>query len=226
MRKARFIMSFSFIFLFFPLFTNAQVLETDVQKKLEVVFAKFIQKGCTITDTVQGDYNKDGKVDVVLVTEDVKKPEDDRTIIILENKGDSYKQVAKTNKVIMCASCGGAFGDPFASISLKGNILTINHYGGSAWRWANTYTFRFQKNEWQLIGLSESGYHSIGCEGCEDVGLCSMTLREINLSTKKMHIQSSKEGTCKIVEDKWTKLATVPKVTIQNFNYETNYFKK
>jgi hypothetical protein len=216
----------SLIILLVSYVANAQMLAADVEQQCEIKFAKFIQKGNDIVDTVQGDYNVDGKVDIVLITEDKKKPEVNRTLIILENTGDNYKLVAKTNKAIMCASCGGVFGDPFADISLKRNILTIDHYGGSSWRWAHTYTFRFQKDEWQLIGISVSSFHNIGCEDCDDVSMCSMTLSEINFSTKKMHVQSTKEGTCKIIKDVWSRLSTVPKVTVQNFDCENNYFKK
>jgi hypothetical protein len=216
-------MKFLFPFLLLPIFTKAQLLEEKVQKECEKKFALFIPKQSSIIDTCNEDYNKDGKIDVVLVTEIKNKPSENRTVIILENTGATFKQVAKGKNTIMCAECGGVFGDPFADINLKGNVLTVNHYGGSAWKWSNTYTFRFQKNEWQLIGIAEFSFHSIGCDNCDDVSLCSMSATEINFSTQKMHIQKTKKGTCKIIVDKWKKLLKVPIVTLQNFDCTKKY---
>jgi hypothetical protein len=217
-------MKWILLLLLLPIFTNAQMLDAEVQKNCEKKFANFLPKKHTIIDTCMGDFNKDGKADIVLVTEEKNKPDNNRTLIILKNTGSSYNQVVKTSKAILCAGCGGIFGDPFADINLVGNVLTINHYGGSSWRWSNTYTFRFQKNEWQLIGIAEFSYHSMGCDNCDDVSMCSMTSKEINFSTKKVHEQKTKEGTCTIIVDKWKKLGKVPNITIQNFDSEKTYF--
>jgi hypothetical protein len=219
-------MKYILALLFFPIIhSQAQILDATEQKNCEIKFAKFLPKKNKIIDTALGDYNKDGKIDVVIVTEEKGNANKNRTLIVLENEGNDYKKIVVTQKVILCVSCGGVFGDPYASISFKGNILTINHYGGSAWRWSKTSTFRFQKNEWQLIGIAESSFHSIGCDNCDDVSLCSMNLKEINFSTKKMHTQESKEGTCKIVKDNWKKMATLPIITLNNFDSEKDYFK-
>jgi hypothetical protein len=217
-------MKYLLSFLLLPVFAKAQMLDAEVQKNCEKIFSQFIPKRNVLLDTILGDYNKDGKIDVILVTDEKGNPDKNRTLIVLENSGKNYTQVAKTNKAILCSACGGVFGDPFAEISLNGNVLQINHYGGSSWRWSNTYTFRFQKNEWQLIGIAEFSFHSTGCDNCDDVSMCSMTSKEINFSTKKMHEQKTKEGTCTIIKDVWKKLGKLPFITLLDFDASKSYF--
>ena len=83
--------------------------------------------------------------------------------MILTRGGDGKLTLAKTNKeVVYCKSCGGAFGDPFDSIEAKRNTFTVYNYGGSAWRWGESYQFNYSRIDktWQLVRVEEISYNS------------------------------------------------------------------
>jgi hypothetical protein len=53
-------------------------------------------------------------------------------------------------------------GDPFEEIKIENGILLISFSGGSSWKWAYVDKYRFQNNEFELIG-----YSSISGKICE-----------------------------------------------------------
>jgi hypothetical protein len=54
------------------------------------------------------------------------------------------------------------FGDPFQGVSVRRNTFTVDHYGGSAWRWTNAYTFNYSRVDktWQLVRVVSHSYHT------------------------------------------------------------------
>jgi len=55
----------------------------------------------------------------------------------------------------------GIMGDPFQEIAIKKGILIIYHSGGSSWKWNTTENYRFQNNQFELIGRT-SFYGKLG----------------------------------------------------------------
>ncbi len=167
-------LAFLFILLITPQLIYAQLTNAKTVNNCNVLFKNFLPKYYTVLDTANSDFNNDGLIDVVIVahynnkTKDVLE-EKNRAIIILQKTKAGFIQKVKTLNGMLCKSCGGLFGDPYQGISLKKNILTLNNYGGSSWRWSITYIFRYQKKDWQLIGYRNISYHSIGCNGNCDV---------------------------------------------------------
>ncbi len=47
-------------------------------------------------------------------------------------------------------------GDPFEGIEIKNNVLLISHFGGSSWKWTNVDKYRFQNNQFELIGYTSN----------------------------------------------------------------------
>ena len=122
--------------------------------------------------------------------------------------------------------CGGIFGDPYVGISFKENVITINHYGGSAWRWTSNFTFRFQNNLWELIGiLQDSYFNAEDCNG-KGVGTSGRNLKEVNLSIKKLHIIETEGTKCKPKRDLWFRIKSYEKIALDNFNVDKDYFKE
>jgi hypothetical protein len=107
----------------------------------------FIPVGYALLDSASGDMNKDGIRDVVLILKkknegtqnDVERP----LLILHGSKGKKYVLAAKNNKVVLCASCGGVFGDPYDKLVIKNNYFSVEHYGGSNWRWTRIMTFKY-----------------------------------------------------------------------------------
>src|SRR5436190_3069382 len=117
----------------------------------------FVGKDTIPVAVETADLNGDGRKDYILVVENPGKItaddlDDPGTLLILTREADGKLKLAKQNdKVVYCRQCGGVFGDPFASLSVKQNSFTVDNYGGSNWRWADSYTFNYSRIDktWQ-----------------------------------------------------------------------------
>lgn len=130
----------------------------------------FVESGSRVLALEDGDLNGDGLRDVLLVLE--RQPErvavdpvedGQRSLLILLRRSDGSLDLAKRNdRVILCASCGGIFGDPFVAVKAGNRGFTIFHYGGSNWRWSTEYRFQHSRRDdtWQLTRVREESYHT------------------------------------------------------------------
>lgn len=55
--------------------------------------------------------------------------------------GGPRSLIVRNDHLVMCQDCGGIFGDPYAGITFSADTLTLDHYGGSNWRWSVTHKF-------------------------------------------------------------------------------------
>lgn len=205
---------------------NAQNITDDaVKEKLTKQFKPFLSPKEIVMDTAIADFNKDGLNDLVIVSENIVDEEQNRSLIILSNSASGFVVSAKSKAAILCKTCGGVFGDPYAGISVNKNVLNIYHYGGSNWKWTNNFTFRFQNNQWELIGISNDSFFSgDDCNG-DGVGTAGQNLKEVNFSTKKVHIIKTKETNCKPFLNKWYTLKSFDKILLNDFDVEKDYFE-
>ncbi|OSZ78579.1 hypothetical protein CAP35_10110 [Chitinophagaceae bacterium IBVUCB1] len=178
----------------------------------------FIPKGYDTLDAGQsvarGDLNKDGLEDVVLVLKNIEQenPDNlnddaDRPLIVLFRESSGYRLASIAMNVVMCKGCGGAFGDPFVGVVIEKNILTISHYGGSAWRWSFDTKFRYQNNDFYLIGKT---YDSFWINSpCETIGDGARDYYDINFLTgDRIRIKTSED--CKELLNKKDKIKIKP----------------
>ncbi len=185
----------------------------------------FIPRDYDTLSVVEGDLNKDGLNDVVLALYhkmekiDPEKVNQDsippRLLVILFNTQSGYKQAASSASALLCKYCGGVFGDPFAGITIERNVLTISHYGGSAWKWALDHKFRFQNNNWFLIGQTKNSFWSV--EQCEKLGdFAGTDYEDINFVTGSFERKRISQD-CKLLENKKGKRKVEPLVTLDKF---------
>ncbi|AJS59368.1 hypothetical protein [Paenibacillus sp. IHBB 10380] len=111
----------------------------------------------------KGDLNKDGLADVVAVIEAIDSDSSEEAsprslIIAFGNKDHTYSLSIKAETAILRANEGGVWGDPFESITIDRGSVLLSFYGGSNWRWFSSYRFRFQKDDWYLIGATLGSY--------------------------------------------------------------------
>jgi hypothetical protein len=109
----------------------------------------------------KGDLNKDGITDIVAIIEGppITKEVPSRTLIIaLGNEDGTYTNSITADKAVLKNDEGGVFGDPFDSITIDRGSVLLKFYGGSNWRWYYSYRFRFQDNDWYLIGATLGSY--------------------------------------------------------------------
>jgi hypothetical protein len=172
----------SFIIVLFCIFTIAcsgstkipeQVQESHpAQKTIEETKSRsiddLIPKGWELFERGQGepvktegDLNEDGISDIAAVikkTGENKEVQPRALLIAFGNKDKSYTLSTIAEKSILGADKGGVWGDPLEGISINRGSVLISFYGGSNWRWYQSYRFRYQDKGWYLIGATLGSY--------------------------------------------------------------------
>lgn len=147
----------------------------------------FLPKGYVVFEKINGDLNKDGIDDCVLIIKGTDKNQivkdkyrgqldrNRRGIIVLFNKNDHYELVVKNYDCFSSENeDGGVYFAPELAVEIKeGNLHA--HYGhGRYGHWK--YTFSFQNSDFELTGYEESNGGAV---------IDSET--SINFLTKKKH---------------------------------------
>lgn len=150
-----------FILCFAPVLIDAQ----DSELKIPAEVREFIEIDATPIALKKADLNGDGRTDFLVITERARiageqSPGDERLLFILLRSADGKLNITGRNEqVVYCRSCGGVMGDPFAGVEVRRRSFTVNNYGGSAWRWSESYQFNYSTRDktWQLVrAVSES----------------------------------------------------------------------
>jgi hypothetical protein len=111
---------------------------------------------------ISGDLNKDS-VDEKVVVYNVSDTEDDvegvdREIIIFKKENGNWIIWHRSKTAVGNSKDGGMMGDPFEDMEIKNGVLLITQSGGSSWKWGYTDKYRFQNNNFELIGyVSNAG---------------------------------------------------------------------
>lgn len=221
--------------------TAQQTVLSKIPKTGNTIDA-FIPEGYDIISTATGDLNKDKVDDYVLVLKSklenqYENPEVDtmikveenaaalvaelsaRLLLVLFKNASGYSLAAKSGSAILCKECGGIFGDPFESVMIERGVLSIHHYGGSAWRWSYTHKFRWQQNDFYLIGRTSYSFWNVShCEKLDD--FAGTDYKDENLITGDYeHKKISDEG-CKLLVNKKGKQKVKPLQKLSAFNIE------
>jgi len=98
----------------------------------------------------------------------VKHPEPRPLLILLRDKNNKLQFAKSNDNTVYCFDCGGAMGDPYTGLAIKDGYFSVEHYGGSAWRWSRIITYKFstKDNEWYL---HKDGYESFNANDPEEV---------------------------------------------------------
>lgn len=140
-------------------------------KDLPPPLAQFVPQGYTAIDTTSGDLNLDQYSDMILVlkkngedsTSDVNEHPEKRPLLILLGRADNnFRLAARNDNAVYCIDCGGVMGDPFMDVVIKKGYFSIEHCGGSAWRWTRIITFKFSPadNYWFLHKDGGDSFHA------------------------------------------------------------------
>jgi hypothetical protein len=170
---------FKVVILFFGLTLPAIVLadnDSADNRTIPTEIKPFIERGTRLLTWERADLNGDKKDDYIIVLEKQKKPGDpdieskQRPFLIVTRNGNGRLELAKRNdRIVYCSRCGGMMGDPFVGVTARRKSFTVEHYGGSAWRWSNRFTFNYSRidNTWQLVEVEEESFHTGDPEGGE-----------------------------------------------------------
>ncbi len=146
----------------------------------------FLPKGFVVFKRINGDLNKDGIDDCVLIIKETNKAyfvknrfgkivdRNRRGIIILFNKENHYNLAVENDTCFSSENeDGGVYMPPELWVYVKNGNLYIHYGHGRYGYWE--YTFRFQNSDFELIGYDESDNH----------GPLVKRKISINFSTKK-----------------------------------------
>lgn len=119
----------------------------------------------------EGDLNQDDIPDLAAVLEKITDGSEEappRALLIAFGSEDgSYTLSILAEQVIMKSDEGGVWGDPLESIAIDRGSVVVSHYGGSNWRWYNKHRFRYQDQDWVLIGQT-LGHYFTGSQTQDD----------------------------------------------------------
>lgn len=130
------------------------------------------------------DLNGDGKPDAAFVISNggsgatgVEEPSIVKHVLVLALRGADGRlhRSIVSDDAVLDGDEGGAFGDPFESLSIEKGALVIMHYGGSRDRWGYTHRYRYQGGQWMLIGLSFGNTDSLDLEHFDNHDINLMT---------------------------------------------------
>lgn len=105
-----------------------------------------------------GDLNKDGINEKVVVYNMAEEKEQEgdtgvaREVIIYKKEKNNWIIWHRSKDAVGGSKDGGMMGDPFENIEIKNGVLIITQSGGSSWKWRNIDKYRFQNNNFELIG--------------------------------------------------------------------------
>lgn len=132
--------------------------------------ADFLPGGYVVFEKINGDLNKDGREDCVLIIKGTdtsriitdkyrgRLDRNRRGMIVLFQKDGLYEQAVKN---IDCFSSenedGGVYFAPELSVEIKDGKLYVHYAHGRYGYWR--YTFRYQNTDFELIGY-DAGYRS------------------------------------------------------------------
>ena len=130
----------------------------------------YIPKGFTALDTSSGDLNHDQYPDMILVLKEngedstsdvIDHPTRRPLLVLIGHSGPGYKLAARNDNAVYCVDCGGVMGDPFTGVTVKNGYFSVEHYGGSGWRWTRIITFKYSPadNYWYLHKDGGDTYH-------------------------------------------------------------------
>jgi hypothetical protein len=104
----------------------------------------------------EGDLNKDGILDVAIIIEKTPESIDDTRSLLIAfgTKDHTFSLSIIAENVVLPVYAGGGFGDPFNGISIDRGSVVVSDFGGSDERWYHKYRFRFQDDDWYLIGAT------------------------------------------------------------------------
>ncbi|UOG73779.1 hypothetical protein MTX78_16835 [Hymenobacter tibetensis] len=131
--------------------------------------APFIPAGYELLDATSGNLNLDVLPDKVLVLQ--RKDADTTTmgdtlnrplLLLLGQPNHRYQLAARNDRAVMCSGCGGMMGDPYQGITIKRGFFSVEHYGGSGWRWTHISTFKYAPTDrqWYLHREGGDSFHA------------------------------------------------------------------
>lgn len=113
----------------------------------------------TLMAQASGDLNRDGVNELVLLFNTPQEVAAEglgtaREINIYQQQKGTWQLWHKSVGTVLPSAHGGMMGDPFEALTIERGAIVIRHFGGSRDKWHYTHRYRFQNNNWFLIGAN------------------------------------------------------------------------
>lgn len=130
--------------------------DTEITLKKAKTLEEFTPKFWTLKDKAYGNLDDNPEDDAVCVYETPMEGDIGfaQSLAIYKKEGENWVLWHQSTNPILSSDHGGMMGNPYESISIKNKTIIINHFGGSRQKWHYTHRYRFQNNNWYLIGAS------------------------------------------------------------------------
>jgi hypothetical protein len=162
-----------FLLLIFTTWTSLNIHGQSPAETIAVPaqLKRFIPKGYSALDLTKGNLNGDRYPDAIMVlykigekelSDVIDHPEKRPLLILIGQPDQTYQLAARSDNAVYCIDCGGQMGDPFTAIVIKNGYFSVEHYGGSSWRWTRIITFKYapQTKEWLLFKDGGESFHA------------------------------------------------------------------
>jgi len=167
--------------------------ERKITLKKSRSLSDFTPKFWKLKETQSGNLDEDSHEEAVCVYETPVNGEigSEQSLAIFKKQGDYWILWHQTTNPILSTAHGGMMGNPFAGISIKNKTIIVDHFGGSRQKWNYTHRYRFQNNNWYLIGATVK--YGAPCDYFESL--------DYNLSTGDAVFEYSTEDCSSEVEE-------------------------
>ncbi len=168
--------------LFTLLLLTSAILMATESNETSINVPKSVQQliptGYSVLNFTKGNLNLDKIDDAILILNKNNERElSDRNgsqinrplYILIGDKNGTYHKIAENNNSVLGVNDGGVFGDPFDGVTIKNGYFSVEHYGGSSWRWTHIITFKYnaKKKSWFLHKDGGDSFHASDPEKVE-----------------------------------------------------------
>ena len=206
------------------LFFSAAAIAQPTNKKNP---KDFIPAGFELVSSVEGDLNKDGVDDKVLLIKGTDKgayeknefgefvDRNRRGLVILFKKGEQYELVLKNANCFSSENeDGGVYYAPEISLEINKGNLYVNYGHGRYGYWK--YTFRYRNSDFYLIGYDSS-------EGGEVVEKETSINFLSKKKQEKVNTNESAEGGDEVFTETWTNITVTKLLKLRDIKDFENF---
>ena len=133
----------------------------------------------------------------------------EQVLAIFKKTGNRWTLWHQSAKPILGTQGGGTMGNPFERIAIANSAIVINHFGGSRQKWSYKHIYRFQNNDWYLIGASV--HFGAPCDYFIDFDY-NLSTGEVVAAYQEEICSDEEKGVAKHLKDHFKEAATLPKM--------------
>lgn len=128
--------------------------DDEIKTRLTSNLKDFTPKLWKVIDIVYGDLDNIAGDEAVIsyktpIDGDIGKMQ---ALAIFKKVNGKWQLWHQTSSPLLSDQAGGMMGNPYAGISIERRAIVIQHFGGSRDKWNYKHRYRFQNNNWYLIG--------------------------------------------------------------------------